>query len=196
MKTSKRHLEHAQKHRAERIGTRQRQGGFTLIEVLVALGVVGISFGIILFTQVGNMRVNAQTRTSSLMKAEATRVLERKTADVLSYTGTINVNAVYKFQDYYWNCPTVSTSSNRPVFTSTITPSDCSGTDGNSAWSIAGEGGISGEGLMTITVTTRSADGRTYTLGNRISCYDIDPSPTNDTPGVCPANPTAAGGGR
>lgn len=174
--------------------SRRNDTGFSLIEVLVALAVISIVFSVLLFSQVGNLQISARTRVSSDMKAEAQRVLERQTANVLASVTVAGVTR-QQFDQYYWGCPNVS--SNKPSsLTITITSSDCSGTSGNTTWSVAGKSGYAGEGLIEITVTTAGSGGSSYALGNLISCYDAYPTPTADTPTPCPQIPTASGAGR
>jgi prepilin-type N-terminal cleavage/methylation domain-containing protein len=175
------------------VNTRANQrteAGFSLIEVIVSLAVISIVFSTLLFSQVGNLQISAKTRVTSSMKAEAQRVLETQTANVLSRTGTSQ-----QFDQYYWACPDVST--NKPsTLTITLSSSDCSGTSGNTAWTVAGKSGYAGEGLIEIAVTTSGSGGTAYALGNLISCYDAYPTPIAEAPRPCPQTPTASGAGR
>jgi prepilin-type N-terminal cleavage/methylation domain-containing protein len=166
------------------------EAGFSLIEVIVSLAVISIVFSTLLFSQVGNLQISAKTRVTSTMKAEAQRVLETQTANVLTKTGSNQL-----FEQYYWACPNVS--SNKPsTLTITLSSSDCSGTSGNTTWTVAGKSGYAGEGLIEITVNTSGSGGTAYALGNLISCYDAYPTPIAEAPTPCPKNPTAAGAGR
>jgi hypothetical protein len=104
----------------------------------------------------------------------------------------------FDFNDFYWSCPTpvTPTAGSLPV----VTTRTCTGTetvgDISVTFRIAGEPGILGEGVLTITVTaTQPTSGQTLTIGDRVTCYDIYPSPTSTAPAPCPT-PTVAGGGR
>ncbi|RTH38540.1 prepilin, partial [Thermus scotoductus] len=57
--------------------------GLTLVEVLVALAVLGLAFGALLMSQLSNLRANAQARFASDTKAAAVQVLEKLSAEVL-----------------------------------------------------------------------------------------------------------------
>jgi prepilin-type N-terminal cleavage/methylation domain-containing protein len=179
--------------------------GLTLIEVLMALAIMGVALGAMLFTQVNNLRAQSTTRASSELKAEAVRVVEQVTANVLRIDKTLvaskgpNDPRASYFGDYYWSCPTVSASSNNPLPTSAVASrvqtTDCSGTLEHSAWTLSGESGAVGEGLITLTVNT-AVNGRNFTLVNRISCYDVYPSPSTTAPAPCPLTPDQDGAGR
>lgn len=184
-----------------------RQGlkGFSLAEVLIALAVIGVAFGALALTQVTNLRASVTARTATDVKAAANLVLEGVMADVLE-TGRVSGVLVFDFNDYYWSCPTSVTPSagSLPV----VTIRTCTGTerigDIDVAFTIAGESGILGEGVVSITVTAvhrpdTSApalpNAQRLTIGDRVTCYDIYPSPTSTAPAPCPT-PTPSGGGR
>jgi prepilin-type N-terminal cleavage/methylation domain-containing protein len=187
--------------------TRALTRGLTLIEVLIALSVMGVALGAMLFTQVSNLRAQNTTRASSELKAEAVRVVEQVTANVLridqtlvqtSAKGLNDPRASY-FGDYYWSCPTVSASPDNPLPASAvhsrIQATDCTGTLEHSTWTLSGESGADGEGLITLTVNT-VVNGRKFALVNRISCYDVYPSPSTTAPAPCPLTPDQDGAGR
>jgi prepilin-type N-terminal cleavage/methylation domain-containing protein len=176
---------------------RRTDQGFSLAEVLIALAVIGVAFGALALTQVTNLRASVTARAATDVKAAANLVLEGVMADVLG-TRVVSGALQFDFNDFYWSCPTPVTPSagSLPV----VTTRTCTGTetvDGvNVAFRIAGEPGILGEGVLTITVTaTQPTSGQTLTIGDRVTCYDIYPSPTSTAPAPCPT-PTVAGGGR
>lgn len=174
-----------------------RQHGFTLAEVLIALAVIGIAFGALALVQVANLRASVSARLLTDTKAAANVVLEELMAQVL-VTRTVGGTLQFDFNDYYWSCPTPVTPP--PGALPVIMPRTCSGTrtvgDVTVAYSIRGESGVLGEGVLTISVTaTHNQGGQTLTIGDRITCYDVYPSPTSTAPAPCPT-PTATGGGR
>lgn len=177
----------------------RRQQGFTLAEVLIALAVIGFAFGALALVQVTNLRATVSARLLTDTKAAANVVLEELMAQVLA-TRTVGGELQFDFNDYYWSCPTPV--SPPPGALRVVTPRErfCTGTRtiGNITvdHSIRGESGVLGEGVLTISVTARhNQGGQTLTLGDRITCYDIYPSPTATAPAPCPT-PTATGGGR
>lgn len=185
--------------------------GLTLVEVLVALAVLGIAFGALLTSQLSNLRANAQARFASDTKAAAVQVLEKLSAEVLK-SEVVPATSPYKdaplesgnwrsfyFVDYYFSCPTrVSPSSRqREGREANLRPGlACSGTETVGgipvAWSLWGESGIRGEGVVTLVVTATHLRGPKVTMGRRVTCYDVYPSPTQDQPAPCPP----LGGGR
>ena len=120
------------------------------------------------------------------------------------------------FIDYYYACPSAvdppGATGGQPAVRGGSRsnlrfdlPSECTGTVGptsvqdgtvESTWTIAGVSGADGEGLVDITVTsTHSGGGPTVQLSDRLSCYDVYPSPKIDAPAPCPV-PEVSGGGR
>lgn len=189
--------------------------GLTLVEVLIALAVLGIAFGALLMSQVSNLRTNAQARFATDAKAAAVQVLERRSAEVLK-SEVVSALSPYKdapldpnnpsgnwrsfyFVDYYFSCPTQVAPSpkQRGGLATNLRPGlTCSGTEMVGgipvAWSIRGESGILGEGVVTVVVTANHPRGPKVTMGRRVTCYDVYPSPTQDQPAPCPP----PGGGR
>ncbi|WP_119341277.1 prepilin [Meiothermus hypogaeus] len=184
--------------------------GISIVELLVALAIIGIAFVPLVLSQLSSLRASAQTGLVSQVKAAATAELERQTALVLqvetppssnSLRDDISANKSFYFVDYFYSCPnppvalpTPSSNSSRTALRSGISCDNGSGTTNNqitTRWSVARESGLLGEGLIIITVTATHSRGPTVTLVNRISCYDVFPSPTSDAPAPCP---TPAGG--
>lgn len=172
----------------------RRQQGFTLTEVLIAVAVIGITFGALALVQVTNLRASVSARLLTDTKAAANIVLEGLMAQVLATRENGGVRQ-FDFNDFYWSCPTPVRPP--PDALPVVVPRTCTGTrtigDVTVAHSIRGESGVLGEGVLTITVTaTHRHGGQTLTLGDRITCYDIYPSPTTTAPEPCPR----PGGGR
>ncbi len=173
------------------------KSGFTLIEVLIALAVIGIAFAAMAMMQITNLRASSDARLTTEVKAAANQELEAVMAQVLTVTGSPG-SYQYAFNDYYWSCPTAVTPSAGALPVNTAPA--CSGTskigDVDVTHNIRGESGVIGEGIVTVTVTAANPHGgRTLTIGNRVTCYDVYPSPSSTAPEPCPV-PTSAGGGR
>jgi prepilin-type N-terminal cleavage/methylation domain-containing protein len=189
--------------------------GLTFVEVLIALAVLGIAFGALLMSQVSNLRANAQARFATDAKAAAVQVLEKLSAGVLK-SEEVPATSPYKdapldpnnpsgnwrsfyFVDYYFSCPTLVAPSpkQRGGLVANLRPGlPCSGTETVGgipvAWNVRGEGGTLGEGVVTVVVTATHPRGPKVTMGRRVTCYDVYPSPTQDQPAPCPP----PGGGR
>ena len=171
--------------------------GMSLIEVLIALVIVGVAFTTMAFIQTNNMKMTTNARLTTTVKAAANQVLEAVMTDVLATTISGSTK-VFAFNDYYWNCPTAVTPPTGAL--AVVNTPDCEGdmTIGSVdvAYAISGEGGVTGEGVLTVTVTAVHANGgQRLTLGDRVTCYDVYPSPTSLAPQPCPT-PTSSGGGR
>ncbi|MCS7069495.1 MAG: type II secretion system GspH family protein [Meiothermus sp.] len=188
----------------------RKPSGISIVELLVALAIIGIAFVPLVLSQLSSLRASAQTGLASQVKAAATAELERQAALVLQVESPpsnnnllddISANKSFYFVDYYYSCPQVTalpspppSNSSRTALRSGISCNNGSGTTTNlitTRWSVARESGLMGEGLITITVTATHSRGPTITLVNRISCYDVYPSPTSDAPAPCP---TPSGG--
>lgn len=176
---------------------RNAPDGFTIIEVLLALAVIGVAFAVLALSQANNMRASVTARLATETKAAANQVLEDLMATVLVTSGSApSLN--FAFNDYYWSCPTPVTPPSGAL--AVVTSRSCTGTttigDVTVTHAIAGLTGIRGEGVLGITVTaTHTHRGQTLTIGDRVTCYDIYPSPTSTAPEPCPS-PTSTGGGR
>jgi prepilin-type N-terminal cleavage/methylation domain-containing protein len=184
-----------------------KRQGLTLVETLIALAVVGIAFGALLLSQVSNLRASAQSRYATDAKAAAVRVLEAKSAEVLKseiltppspYIDDSQTNRSFYFVDYFYRCPSTVKPPNalRGGNQNNLRQVACSGTENLGAvrvsWDVLGESGIRGEGVVTIVVTATHNRGARVTMGRRVTCYDVYPSPTQDKPAPCPP----PGGGR
>lgn len=172
--------------------------GFTIIEALIALAVIGVAFAALSLSMVTNLRASTTARVATEVKSSANLVLERLLDNVLT-TYDVGGDLRYRFTDYYWSCePSGATGSGpKPSFESV----DCAGTVQDVVdqidvdFDVAAGLGIEGEGFVTITVTATDPNrGQELTIGDRITCYDIYPSPSVTTPRPCP-EPLADGGG-
>lgn len=98
-----------------------RQEGITLIEMLIALSVIGIAFLTLALAQVNNLRATARSQLLTEAKAAANVVLEQTSAEVLKAVTLLtcstdplcdqedSVNGTsrylsFKFIDYYHHC--------------------------------------------------------------------------------------------
>lgn len=172
-----------------------RSSGLTLVEVLVALMVVAIAFIAMAYVQTTNLRMATNARLTTEVKTAANQVLEAVMGEVLA-TYTFSGSQRYAFNDFYWSCPTIVT----PPSGVGVNQPDCTGVrnigDVRVSYEVEGESGVVGEGLLTVTVTAvHTNGGQQLTLGDRVTCYDVYPSPTSLAPEPCP-RPTASGGGR
>jgi len=106
-------------------------------------------------------------------------------------SGKNGVKQSFFFTDYYWSCPTVQTPPAGTLLPGrTLRSVACSGSttlNGISVnWRVAGLSGVMGEGVLDVVVTATHPRGATITVGNRVSCYDIYPSPSANAPKPCP----------
>lgn len=119
--------------------------GITLVELLIALAVLGVAFGVLVFSQVTNYRATARAGLVSQVKDTATQILENQVGVVLA-----------DFTRYYNGCPTGSeTGCYGPGFLIN------SGIDE----------GLEGEGQILIQ-SSATSQGITINLATKVSCYD------------------------
>ncbi len=171
--------------------------GLTIVEVLIALVVVGLAFAAMAYIQTTNLKMTTNARLTSEVKAAANQVLESVMTDVLA-TDESSGTKYFAFNDYYWSCPTAQTPPAGEL--AVVSRPACTGSTNVGEvevdYAIAGESGVTGEGVLTVTVTaTHRRGGQRLTLGDRVTCYDVYPSPTSLAPEPCPT-PTEDGGGR
>ncbi|MER3451197.1 MAG: prepilin, partial [Thermus sp.] len=85
--------------------------GLTLIELLIALSVVGLAFAALLSSQLSSLRASDRARMASDTKAFAVSVLERRSAEVLKtetvddkspYLDEAGTGRSFYFIDYYY----------------------------------------------------------------------------------------------
>ena len=103
----------------------RRQDGLSLVELLVALTVLGVALVAFAFSQVGALRASTRSALVTEAKAAANRVLEEKTTEVLrvlvngparfvdSVDATTGDTYSFFFHDYYYLCPTQVAATSR-----------------------------------------------------------------------------------
>lgn len=186
--------------------TSARSEGFTLIEVLIALAVIGIAFAALGFVQLTNLQASSGARLTTETKAAANAVLEAVLAEVLAtescsptadYCDTTGV--FYAFNDFYWSCPfrIDPPPDGLAIQFDREADDECEGTRNVNVasdrsipvtFTIAGEEDILGQGVLSVQVTATHPLGSrpSLTIGDRITCFDVYPSPTSDAPAPCP----------
>ena len=193
--------------------------GFTLIEVLIALAVIGIAFAALGFVQLTNLQASSSSRLVTETKSAANSVLEDVLAEVLltapcTNTGTEEnpvyaadcdrTGVYYAFNDFYWTCPTTITPLPPGTLAVRTNRSDtCIGSRSVTVGSlqpipvqyvIRGESDTVGQGVLSVQVTATHPLGSrpSLTIGDRITCFDVYPTPTSEAPAPCP-DPTVGG---
>lgn len=191
---------------------RQSNGGFSLIELLIALAIIAIAFGVLALVQVNSLRASSRSRLTTDTKAAANQVLEKVMASVLKVDTNGNDGcdathadqgtdtSTYKcfwFTDYYWQCPAYTGSTtHRPSRTTT----DCTPTESLPAaypdvnfnvriYAVTGKDPLTNapnEGVLNVAVTGTSSHGPSITVGDAVTCYDVYPSPSVTAPAPCP----------
>lgn len=174
-----------------------RKSGLTLVETLIALAIVGIAFGALLMSQLSNLRASATSRYATDAKAAAVRLLEELSGTVVKseiltppspYIDDPKTGRSFYFVDYYYGCPTgvAPPSALRGGNANNLRPVECRGENQQESttlkWSIFGESGLLGEGVVTVVVTAEHRRGPRVTLGRRVTCYDVYPSPPRTSP--------------
>jgi prepilin-type N-terminal cleavage/methylation domain-containing protein len=199
------------------MSTRPRVG-FTLIEVLIALAVIGIAFAALGFAQLTNLRASTSSRLVTETKSAANLVLEEVLNEVLKTESGCDrladawcdENGVYfAFNDFYWTCPSVAGPTGVDVLQvrdDREASDECSGQriitvapdrTVDVQYTIFGESGVLGQGVLSVSVTAthRLGGSPSLTIGDRVTCYDVYPTPTAEAPAPCPI-PGPGGGGR
>jgi len=182
--------------------------GLTILEVLIALAVLGIAFSALLMSQVGSLRTSAQARFASDTKAFAVQVLERLSAQALrtepveadSRYADEERNGVYRsfyFIDYYYGCPTQVTPPPGSGIRTALRTVECSGQETNpegirADWDYIGEGGRFGEGVLTVVVTATHPRGPRVTVGGASPATTSTPPLPTTSPGPA-LNPEEVG---
>jgi prepilin-type N-terminal cleavage/methylation domain-containing protein len=123
--------------------------GITLVELLIALAIIGVAFGVLVYAQISHLQATARAGLVSQVKDTATQTLENQVGVVLA-----------NFTRFYQGCPTGNESGTGFV---------CSGPG-----FIINSGideGLLGEGQVMIHASAAS-QGISITLATRVSCYD------------------------
>ena len=132
--------------------------GLTLIEVLVAIAVIGITFVSLAALQISNLRVTTDAQRDTSLLEEAIDVFEIVKVDIESDFGKFNSCA-----------PCTFTESGADVVV-------------NGAPTF---GGIAQDGLVEVAVTVTADSGETREFRQILSCIDARVPPTVRDPGEC-----------
>lgn len=115
----------------------RRTAGLSLIELLIALSVIGIAFFALAMSQVNHLRASSRSQVLTQVKTVANKVLEQKTSEVLKAVTVTSSSSLFdqddpetgtslsfKFIDYYVTCRTTTLSEemrSSAVYRSTAT---------------------------------------------------------------------------
>ena len=139
------------------------RAGLTLVEVLIAIAIIGIAFGVLALTQVTTMRVGADSQRASDTTEFANARLEAKTSEIRSNFSSI--------------------------LTTCTTPAACSSDiddgsfQGTLSWGKQGSGYLE-EGLIRLTASL--VEPSVIEFSRVVSCIDVNPPPTVAAPVPCP----------
>lgn len=169
----------------------KRDAGLSLVELLVALAILGTVFMVLANSQIANLRTTARSQASTQARALALRELETLSSRVLQVTPAApTIYGKYAFARYYDFCRTTPL----PV-PAGVAPVACRSEAGAAvAWEIVSEADLSadpaervkGEGQVRLNLTVVDARGVPFSVVERVSCYDVYPSPTSTAPAPCP----------
>lgn len=138
----------------------------------------------VLVVQMDNTSASPAGTTNTISN---TAYIDESNASIFNRSG---VKQSFFFMDYYWNCPTAQTPPTGSGVRTSFRSVSCTGTetvDGISvSWNVRAQTGFTGEGVLDVVVTASTPGGGRLTLGNRVSCYDIYPSPSANAPKPCP----------
>ena len=134
--------------------------GFTLLEVLLALAVIGITFAVLAATQVTTLQVTSDSRRASVATEYANTMLENAVQDVLTnYSARVSAG---------------SQACVEPI---------AQGFTGSCTVETVGSGYLEA-GLMRVTVTL--TEPAPVSFSRLVSCMDVQPPPTIAAPAPCP----------
>jgi|FLYL01.1.fsa_nt_gi prepilin-type N-terminal cleavage/methylation domain-containing protein len=139
--------------------------GLTLVEVLVALALIAITFVVLANSQVANLRLTRDAELTSVAMQFANDILEDTSQRVLENFS------------HYLNCPGAEGCSgewSKGTFTATHSVQEA-----GSSYLLSG--------LIRVDVVVEGP--ASVSISHYVSCMDTDPPPTIKNPGVC------AGGG-
>lgn len=138
--------------------TRYASSGLTLIEVLLAIAVIGITFVSLATLQISNIRVTTDAQRDTNLLEEAIDVFESVKLDIES-----------DFSDYNACSPCTFTRSGAEVVV-------------NGAPTF---GGVAQDGLVEVFVTVTADGGKSRAFRQILSCIDAAEPPTIRDPGEC-----------
>lgn len=164
--------------------------GLTLVEILIAIAIIGAMFAGLAYLQLTNVRGSAISRFAADAKGEANRVLEQVVEQVVKVDTSKDPDHYY-FEDYYDACGPEADPRQTEFCEGSTADLTSFESDPNvdSTWWIGpvpGSSQIEKEGVLSIAVTSAHDRGAAITLGSAISCYDVFPSPTSTAPAPCP----------
>lgn len=150
----------------------------------------------------------AATKVMEAILADVARTITSAQAgyDATYKDATVGgVDVSYYFVDYAFTCVSGTPTPPRTLrtnlaFDGTVTGGVCTGTTADLPaslagaigsfisinWTIASEPGLTGEGLLKVIVEAQHTRGARVFLVERVSCYDVYPSPNMSVPKPCP----------
>ncbi len=141
-----------------------KSSGLTIIEVLIALAVIGVLFAALAVTQVGTFRVTSQSQRASVATQAASKEVDGLSRTVLADFATYN------------NC----TASSGAPCSGGFSRSGASGT-----YTVLPLGTTSYLTNGVIKITVHVTKPTNLTLDTNVSCIDQDSAPTVASPSSC-----------
>lgn len=141
----------------------KRHAGLTLLEVIMAIAVLGILLAAFAYLHVSTLRLTGSSQRESRGMQEATRLIDQKTIELLGSAGAFHAHA---------QCS--------PACTETVSKG---GVEGTITVKPAG-GDYKTNGLLLVEVQLTSP-AQTH-LVHYVSCMDLNPVPTVMRPYPCP----------
>ncbi len=136
--------------------------GLTLVEVLIALAIIGAAFSVLVLTQTTTMRVGNDSRKASDATEFANRVLEVRVRTILGDFAGVQASCTAS--------PCVATVSEGRYL-------------GSESWQTAGSSYLN-QGLVQVTITMQEPAPVSFTRA--VSCIDVNPPPSVALPNPCP----------
>lgn len=158
-----------------RVPSNRREAGLTLIEILVALAIIGLAFAALASLQISNLRVTRDSKLASIATQVGNEAMEQVVKEFLAQ---------------------VDSSTSKPVFTcGGASYMACSGTLGiqvdDAAYAATYNVAVnSTTGIATVTVDVD--DPKAVSFSQLVSCMDVVPPPSFAEPAPCP-NPSGGG---
>ena len=154
---------------------RSASRGLTLIEVLIALAIIGVTFGVLAVTQVSNLQISSAARAESRAAAEANTVLETVVACI--------VRSHVAFESAL-----AGTGCDQPLGTGFEGSVDY----GSAVTSLVDDSGDPvdyDDPGGNVRVTVRITEPSSVVFSRLVSCIDVQPPPAIARPGPCPERP-------
>jgi prepilin-type N-terminal cleavage/methylation domain-containing protein len=146
-----------------------RRDGLTLMEVMIAIAVIGLAFGVLAATQVTTMRVGSESRRASNATDVANGLLEAEVRRVLGDYAAVWAGCENACVD-----PQTSLVEGGVEYEYTLT-TEREGSE------------YLEEGLMRVSVDVTAPTAIFFT--RTVSCIDADPPPSIANPAPCPPAP-------